>query len=73
VDKTIKVGRVYNWLDQGPALILDECDVEAVAQTPEEYQKDGPSFEKGWVISLLQTGELLTVHEETLNLGEEED
>ena len=69
--RIIKVGRVYNWLDQGPAVILAECDVEAEAQTPQEFLRHGPSYEKGWVISLLQTGEVLTVHDDTLNMGEE--
>ena len=64
--RDIKVGRVYQWLDQGPAIILAECDVEAESQTYGEFLVKGPRTEKGWVISLLQTGEILTVHEETL-------
>lgn len=66
----IKVGRVYNWLDQGPAVILSECYVEAKSQTPQEFKQFGPEFEKGWVIHLLQTDEILSVHSETLNYGE---
>ena len=70
MDRIIKVGRVYDWLDQGPAVILAECDVEAEAQTPQEFRQHGPSYEKGWVISLLLTGEVLTVHDDTLSVGQ---
>ena len=67
----IKVGRVYQWLDQGPAIILASCDVEGESIAVDEADDVAPTYEKGWVISLLQTGEILTVHEETLTFGDE--
>ena len=58
------------WLDQGPAVLLDRCEVEAEAVTFEEASDTVQTTESGWVIHLLQTGEMLTVHEETLHNGE---
>ena len=66
MNRVIKVGRVYQWLDQGPAIILASCDVEGESIAVDEADDVVPTYEKGWVISLLQTGEILTVHEETL-------
>jgi hypothetical protein len=67
----MKAGQIKMWLDQGPAILMMECLVEAAALTPEEYEKQGGHKpEQGWVIHLLQTGEMLTVHEETLHNGE---
>ena len=66
MNRVIKVGRVYQWLDQGPAIILASCDVEGESIAVDEADDVAPTYEKGWVISLLQTGEILTVHEETL-------
>jgi hypothetical protein len=69
---SLRVGRVYHWLDQGPAVLLEECDVEKEAVIDNEEVDDVvPDMERGWVISLLMTGEILTVHEETLSIGEE--
>jgi hypothetical protein len=68
----LKAGRVYHWLDQGPAVLLAECDIECYpieeVEGKVEYEVE---TETGWVISLLQTGEILTVHNDTLNLGED--
>ena len=61
------------WLDQGPAVLLEQCDVEGESIAIEEVDDVVPTTEKGWVISLLQTGEILTVHEETLTFEEEEN
>ena len=63
----MKAGQVKVWLDQGPAVLLEQCDVEARAYEVDELIIEPPETERGWVIHLLQTGELLTVHEETLN------
>ena len=71
MNRVIKVGRVYQWLDQGPAIILASCDVEGESIAVDEADDVAPTYEKGWVISLLQTGEILTVHEETLTFGDE--
>ena len=56
------------WLDQGPA--LERCDVEGESISLEEVDDVEPTTEKGWVIRLLETDELLTVHDETLHYGE---
>ncbi len=67
----MRAGQVKVWLDQGPAVLLEECDVEAEPILLDEYEDDMViETEKGWVIHLLETGELLTVHEETLHNGE---
>ena len=71
MDSIIKVGRVYNWLNQGPAVILEECEVETEAIEVGELIIEAPETEKGWVISLLETGEILTVHSDTLHTGVE--
>jgi len=68
VRTNFKAGRVYHWLDQGPAVLLSQCEIESrpveIVKGKTEYETE---TEKGWVISLLETGEILTVHEETLN------
>jgi len=69
---SLRAGRVYHWLDQGPAVLLEECNVEKEAFLDDEEMDDSvPEMERGWIISLLMTGEILTVHEETLSIGEE--
>ena len=70
-----KAGRVYNWLDQGPVLLLAKCEIPDPVRTGAEHKryKKSPEIwpaERGWTISMLQTGEILDVHEETLNLGD---
>ena len=51
---------------------LEQCDIEVEPILVDEYEDDMViETEKGWVIHLLETGELLTVHEETLHNGEE--
>jgi len=68
----MRAGQVKVWLDQGPAVLLEQRDIEVEAILAEEYEDDMViETEKGWVIHLLETGELLTVHEETLHNGEE--
>tara|TARA_B100000214_G_C23960800_1_gene625147 strand:- start:151 stop:360 length:210 start_codon:yes stop_codon:yes gene_type:complete len=68
----MRPGQVKMWLDQGPAVLLDTCDIEDPVLI-EEADDTVPTTEKGWVIHLLQTGELLTVHEDTLHNGEQID
>ncbi len=62
----MKAGEVKIWLDQGPAILLGECEVEGESISLEEVEDVVPTSESGWIIHLLQTGETLTVHEETL-------
>jgi hypothetical protein len=66
----MRAGEVKMWLDQGPAILLAKCAIESQAATYEDRNKHAGNIESGWVISLLQTGEVLTVHEETLHNGE---
>ena len=65
----MKVGQVKAWLDQGPAVLLAQCDIESEAIAVGDVFDKVPRYVKGWVISLLQTGEMLTVHEDTLHNG----
>ena len=69
----MKTGEVYCWLDQGPAIGLAPCEIpDPVPMGKEqEYSEDPDAWqtESGWTISLLMTGEVLDVHEDTLNLG----
>ena len=55
------------WLDQGPAVLLSECDVESEAIEVGEPIPEKIKFEKGWLIRLVQTGETLSVHKDTLH------
>ena len=70
-----KAGRVYNWLDQGPAILLAQCEILDPVRTGAEHKMyklcpEAWTSEPGWTISLLETGEVLDVHESTLNRGE---
>ena len=73
IRRSYRVGDVFQWLDQGPAILLAECEVEGESIALDEVDDVVPTPEKGWVISLLETGEILTVHEETLTFGDEEE
>ena len=69
----MKVGDILDWLDQGPAILLKRCEIPAPC--PEEhlgeYMEDPESWpsEIGWTVQLVGSGEILDVHEETLNSG----
>tara|TARA_B100001250_G_C19739198_1_gene762245 strand:+ start:955 stop:1167 length:213 start_codon:yes stop_codon:yes gene_type:complete len=69
----MRAGQVKVWLDQGPAVLLQQCDIEGEAIALEDVEDTVPTTEQGWVIHLLQTGEILTVHSETLHNGEEDN
>ncbi len=66
----MKPGDVYEWLDQGPAILLKECTVPAPCLEEElgDYLVDPQAWpqDSGWTIKLLGTGEILDVHAETL-------
>jgi hypothetical protein len=68
--RNMKAGQVKVWLDQGPAVLLDRCEIEAFPIRIEDAEDTVVTTESGWVIHLLETGEMLTVHEETLHNGE---
>ena len=55
------------WLDQGPAVLLSEWDVESEALEVSDTVPEKIKFEKGWLIHLIQTGEILSVHRDTLH------
>ena len=69
----MKAGQVKLWLNQGPATLLAQCNIaDPLSLDEHEENPDAPhGYEQGWVISLLQTGEILTVHENTLHNGQE--
>ena len=66
----LKPGQVKAWLDQGPAVLMAQCEVEGESIALEDMETTTPTIEMGWVIKLLMTGEILTVHEDTLHNGE---
>ena len=67
----MKIGQVKTWLDQGPAILLDQCKIpDPVSLEDEEAYMNDPSAwpsEIGWTVKLLETNEILDVHEETLS------
>ena len=69
----MKPGDICEWLDQGPALLLEEVEIPAPCTKEElgEFLADPESWptESGWKIKLLATGEILDVHVETINGG----
>ena len=72
----MKPGEVYNWLDQGPVILLTQVEIpdpitlaemEETFGTLKQFRKrDWPS-DKGWTVKVLTTGEILDVHIETLD------
>ena len=65
----MKTGNVMMWLDQGPAVLLSEWDVESEALEVSDTVPEKIKFEKGWLIHLIQTGEILSVHKDTLHMS----
>ncbi len=67
----MKAGSVVEWLDQGPAILLEKVDIPAPCLEEElgDYLADPDSWpsDVGWKIQLIDTGEILDVHEETLH------
>jgi hypothetical protein len=67
----MKAGDVVEWLDQGPAILLEEVEVAAPLGEEHlaEFLKDPTNWptEKGWKIKLLLTQEILDVHIDTIN------
>ncbi len=69
---TFRIGDAVEWLDQGPALIVGQCEILDPIHSDEYdlYAADPASWprETGWVIELRETGERIEVHEETLEV-----
>ena len=68
--KIMRAGEVYEWLDQGPAVLLAPCTIAdpiPMGQA-QEFMKDPDAWphEPGWTIKLLLNGDIIDVHEETL-------
>jgi len=67
----MKAGSTLNWLDQGPAILLEQCEipVPCLEEELEEFMADPENWpiDSGWTILLVSTGEILDVHEETLD------
>jgi hypothetical protein len=72
--KIMRAGEVYEWMDQGPAVLLAPCKIAdpipvekktEFLQDPEGFLQRWPS-EEGWTIKLLESGDIIDVHEETL-------
>lgn len=70
--KEMIAGEIKTWLDQGLVILLEECKVESEPQLLGDVRP--PSLtDDGWVIYLLETREILTVHTETLSCASSED
>jgi len=67
----MKIGQVKEWLDQGPVILLDQCRIPDPIniEDREVYMSDPHAWpsEIGWTIKILETNEILDVHEETLS------
>ncbi len=66
----MKPGDVVQWLDAGLAIILCECEIQDPLEIIDldsflTEEKDIP-YSRGWLIKLIESGEILSVHEETL-------
>ena len=68
--KIMRAGEVYEWLDQGPAVLLEQCQIADPVHPSQaqEFMKDPDAWpsEQGWTIKLLLNGDIIDVHEETL-------
>ena len=64
-------GDVFTWLDQGPAILLEEVDIPAPCgfKELEMFLEDPDAWpvDRGWKIKLVLTDEVLDVHADTLN------
>ena len=67
----MKVGDICEWMDQGPALLLEEVKIPTPCKEEElgDFLANPEAWplEPGWKIKLLVTGEILDVHIETLD------
>jgi len=67
----MKIGQVKEWLDQGPVILLDQCRIpDPINIEDREVYMNAPHAwpsEIGWTIKILETNEILDVHEETLS------
>ena len=66
--RELRSGDVRFWLDQGPAVLMGRCEIQDPVLFDDYKKSDEIPADAGWTISLLQTGEVLDVHEDTLHL-----
>ena len=59
----MRSGQIYNWLDQTPVVLLEEVTM------PED---DWGGAAPGWLVYIIETEEMIPVHEETLDRIESE-
>ncbi len=59
----MRSGEIYNWLDQTPVVLLEEVTL------PED---DWGGAAPGWLVYIIETEEIIPVHEETLDKIEPE-
>jgi len=59
----MRAGQIYNWLDQTPVVLLEEVTM------PED---DWGGAAPGWLVYIIETEEIISVHEETLDMIESE-
>ena len=59
----MRSGQIYNWLDQTPVVLLEE-----VTMPEDEWGGAAP----GWLVYIIETEEMIPVHEETLDMIESE-
>ena len=59
----MRSGEIYNWLDQTPVVLLEE-----VTMPEDEWGGAAP----GWLVYIIETEEMIPVHEETLDMIESE-
>jgi len=59
----MRAGQIYNWLDQTPVVLLEE-----VTMPEDEWGGAAP----GWLVYIIETEEIIPVHEETLDMIESE-
>ena len=72
----MKPGEIYEWLDQGPAILLEQSVIPQVFSEQECHElirtgyldpENWPS-DVGWKVKLILTNEIVDVHEDTLSL-----
>ncbi len=67
----MKSGDIKEWLDQGPAILLEECQIPRPCTEEDlgDFIADPAAWptDAGWKIKLLLTGEIVEVHPDTLD------
>ena len=63
----MRPGMICNWLDVGPAVLLETAVIENPLSCDDAMKGIEADWEIGWRIKLLETDEVLTVHADTLD------